>query len=200
MNEVSHEQIYERLIAVEAKVDEIDKNTKDLVEAIDAAKGAIKVLGWIASIAQPILWIGGEFSAGGFFHGEFGGGGTSSNTAYLRTRSSTNATINQFIGVRTSDAFTVYAGGGGSAYYNDGCYEFTTTGGRSVWGGAGGGSAGGGSVRGSPGTSINGGNGGAGGTTGTAGTAPAGGGGASYSSGSSGAGAAGQVIITVFPA
>ncbi len=42
MSDVSHEQIYERLLAVEAKVDEIDKNTKDIVEAIDAAKGAVK--------------------------------------------------------------------------------------------------------------------------------------------------------------
>ncbi len=58
MNDVSHEQIYERLIAVESKVDRIDNNTKGLVEAIDAAQGAIKVLGWIASIAKPILWVG----------------------------------------------------------------------------------------------------------------------------------------------
>ncbi len=65
MNDVSHEQIYERLIAVESKVDRIDNNTKGLVEAIDAAQGAIKVLGWIASIAQPILWIGGVIVAAG---------------------------------------------------------------------------------------------------------------------------------------
>jgi hypothetical protein len=65
MNEVSHEQIYERLLAVEAKVDAIDKNTSGLVEAIDAAKGAVKVLNWIASIAQPVLWIGGLIIAAG---------------------------------------------------------------------------------------------------------------------------------------
>ena len=59
MSEVSHEQIYNRLLAVEAKVDTIDKNTTDLVSAIEAAKGAVKVLNWIASIAQPVLWIGG---------------------------------------------------------------------------------------------------------------------------------------------
>jgi hypothetical protein len=62
---VTHEQIYERLLAVETKVDEIDKNTKDLVTAIDAAKGAVKVLNWIASIAQPVLWIGGLILAAG---------------------------------------------------------------------------------------------------------------------------------------
>jgi len=65
MSEVSHEQIYNRLLAVEQKVDEIDKNTKDLVAAIDAAKGAVKVLNWIASIAQPVLWIGGLVLAAG---------------------------------------------------------------------------------------------------------------------------------------
>jgi hypothetical protein len=56
--EVTHSQIYERLLAVETKVDTIDKNTSGLVEAIDAMQGAIKVLGWIASAAKPILWVG----------------------------------------------------------------------------------------------------------------------------------------------
>jgi hypothetical protein len=56
--EISHQQIYNRLIALESKVDRIDNNTKGLVEAIDAAQGAIKVLSWVASIAKPILWIG----------------------------------------------------------------------------------------------------------------------------------------------
>jgi hypothetical protein len=65
MENVSHKQIYDRLIAVEHKVDTIDKNTKGLVDAIEAAQGAIKVLGWIASIAQPILWIGGMIIAAG---------------------------------------------------------------------------------------------------------------------------------------
>jgi hypothetical protein len=65
MSDVSHEQIYNRLLAVEAKVDEIDKNTKGLVEAINAANGAVKVLNWIASIAQPVLWVGGLILAAG---------------------------------------------------------------------------------------------------------------------------------------
>ena len=65
MSEVSHEQIYNRLLAVEAKVDTIDKNTSDLVGAIEAAKGAVKVLNWVASIAQPVLWIGGLVLAAG---------------------------------------------------------------------------------------------------------------------------------------
>jgi RecB family exonuclease len=65
MENVSHEQIYDRLIAVEGKVDRIDNNTKGLVEAIDAMQGAIKVLGWIASAAKPILWVGGLIVAAG---------------------------------------------------------------------------------------------------------------------------------------
>ena len=63
--EVTHEQIYERLIAVEAKVDSIDKNTSGLVEAMKALDGAFKVLGWIASAAKPILWVGGLIMAAG---------------------------------------------------------------------------------------------------------------------------------------
>ena len=65
IEEVTHKQIYERLLAVETKVDDIDKNTKGLVEAIDALDGAFKVLGWIASAAKPILWIGGLIMAAG---------------------------------------------------------------------------------------------------------------------------------------
>ena len=65
MAEVTHEQIYERLVEVEAKVDSIDKNTKGLVEAIHALDGAFKVLGWVASAAKPILWVGGLIMAAG---------------------------------------------------------------------------------------------------------------------------------------
>jgi hypothetical protein len=53
------------LLTVEHKVDEIDKNTRGLVDAIDAMQGAIKVLGWIASAAKPILWVGGLIVAAG---------------------------------------------------------------------------------------------------------------------------------------
>ena len=63
--EVTHEQIYERLLAVETKVDAIDTNTKGLVEALKALDGAFKVLGWIASAAKPILWVGGLIMAAG---------------------------------------------------------------------------------------------------------------------------------------
>ena len=65
MSEVTHSQIYDRLVTVETKVDEIDKNTKGLVDAIHALDGAFKVLGWIASIAKPILWVSGLIMAAG---------------------------------------------------------------------------------------------------------------------------------------
>jgi hypothetical protein len=64
-DQVTHSQIYERLLAVESKVDSIDKNTKGLVEAFDALQGAFKVLGWIASAAKPILWVGALIMAAG---------------------------------------------------------------------------------------------------------------------------------------
>ena len=64
-DQVTHSQIYSRLLAVEEKVDNIDKNTKGLVEAIHALDGAFKVLGWVASAAKPLLWIGGLIMAAG---------------------------------------------------------------------------------------------------------------------------------------
>ena len=63
METVTHQQIYDRLIAVETKVDHIDKNTKDLVDGFKAVQGAFVVLGWIAKAAKPILWIIGVMSA-----------------------------------------------------------------------------------------------------------------------------------------
>jgi len=64
-DQVTHKQIYDRLIAVEAKVDSIDKNTSGLVEAMKALDGAFKVLGWVASAAKPILWVAGLIMAAG---------------------------------------------------------------------------------------------------------------------------------------
>ena len=61
--EVSHREIYDRLIAVETKVDRIDKNTDGVVKAFEAASGAFLVLEWIAKAAKPILFIGGIIAA-----------------------------------------------------------------------------------------------------------------------------------------
>ena len=67
MQEVTHAQIYERLVAVEGKVDHIEKNTKDLVDGFLAVQGAFTVLGWIAKIAKPILWIAAAWAATALF-------------------------------------------------------------------------------------------------------------------------------------
>ena len=57
-DEVTHTQIYERLCAVEAKVDQLDKNTQAVVAAFTAASGAFTVLEWLARAVKPILVIG----------------------------------------------------------------------------------------------------------------------------------------------
>lgn len=61
--EVTHNQIYERLCAVEAKVDQLDKNTQTVVTAFNAAAGAFTVLEWLAKAVKPILIIGAFFGA-----------------------------------------------------------------------------------------------------------------------------------------
>ena len=55
--DVSHNEIYERLCKVEAKVDKVATDTEDMVTAFHAAQGAFTVLEWIAKVAKPILWI-----------------------------------------------------------------------------------------------------------------------------------------------
>ena len=63
MEEVSHKQIYDRLIAVEQKVDSLDSKTTEVVTAFDAAKGAFLVLDWIGRLAKPIIWTVGAVAA-----------------------------------------------------------------------------------------------------------------------------------------
>jgi hypothetical protein len=55
--EVSHNEIYERLCKVEAKVDKVSKDTEGMVAAFNAASGAFTVLEWLAKVAKPLLWI-----------------------------------------------------------------------------------------------------------------------------------------------
>lgn len=62
-DEVTHTQIYERLCAVEAKVDKLDKSTEAVVVAFNAAAGAFTVLEWLAKAVKPILIIGAFFGA-----------------------------------------------------------------------------------------------------------------------------------------
>ena len=61
--EVSHSQIYERLLAVEAKVDKLDKSTEEVVKAFNAAQGAFIVLEWFAKAVKPVIIIGAFFGA-----------------------------------------------------------------------------------------------------------------------------------------
>ena len=56
-DEVTHKQIYERLLAVEQKVDKLDKSTEAVVQAFNAAQGAFVVLEWLARAVKPILVI-----------------------------------------------------------------------------------------------------------------------------------------------
>jgi len=62
-NEVTHAQIYERLLAVEVKVDKLDKSTEEVVKAFNAAQGAFMVLEWIARAVKPIIIVGAFFGA-----------------------------------------------------------------------------------------------------------------------------------------
>lgn len=59
MEDVSHKEILDRLVAVEGKVDQVHAETRSMVSAFQAVDGAFTVLGWIAKVAKPLLWIGG---------------------------------------------------------------------------------------------------------------------------------------------
>lgn len=65
LRDISHREIYDRLLAVETKVDRIDKATADVVSAFGAAQGAFTVLEWLGKLAKPILWIVGIATAAG---------------------------------------------------------------------------------------------------------------------------------------
>jgi hypothetical protein len=61
--EVTHKAIYERLLAVEEKVDRLNQETEQVVKAFSAAQGAFTVLEWMAAAAKPLLWIAGVITA-----------------------------------------------------------------------------------------------------------------------------------------
>lgn len=64
-HEVTHREIYDRLKAVELKVDKIEANTEGMVTAFNAAQGAFTVLEWLAKVAKPLLIVGGFLTAVG---------------------------------------------------------------------------------------------------------------------------------------
>ena len=74
MEEVSHREILDRLVAVEQKVDEVQTDTKAMVAAFKAVDGAFTVLGWIAKVAKPLLWVGGLITAIGLMYGQLKAG------------------------------------------------------------------------------------------------------------------------------
>ena len=55
--EDSHSVIYDRLLAVESKVDKVAQDTVNVVAAFHAAQGAFTVLEWIAKAAKPLIWL-----------------------------------------------------------------------------------------------------------------------------------------------
>ena len=62
-DEVTHEHIYDRLLAVESKVDNIEKNTEHVIKAFNAASSAFLVLEWIAKAVKPLIITGAFFGA-----------------------------------------------------------------------------------------------------------------------------------------
>ena len=46
-----------RIEQVETKVQEIKKDTSDVVAAFAAAQGAFKVLEWLGKLAKPLAWL-----------------------------------------------------------------------------------------------------------------------------------------------
>ena len=71
MEEVTPKEIYDRLVAVETKVDKVAQDTVDVVEAFHAAQGAFTVLDWIARAAKPLLWVAGVITAFSFMISEY---------------------------------------------------------------------------------------------------------------------------------
>jgi len=55
--DVTHLEIYHRVLEVEAKIDRLDRKTQEVVVAFESAKAAFTVLEWFAKVAKPILWI-----------------------------------------------------------------------------------------------------------------------------------------------
>ena len=71
MEDVTHREIYDRLVAVESKVDKLNEETTEVVKAFSAAQGAFTVLEWIAKAAKPLLWIAGVVTAFSFMISEY---------------------------------------------------------------------------------------------------------------------------------
>lgn len=62
-HEVTHIDILKRLEIVENKVDKVHEETRSMVNAFQAVDGAFTVLGWIAKVSKPLIWLGGVIAA-----------------------------------------------------------------------------------------------------------------------------------------
>jgi hypothetical protein len=71
MNDITHREIYDRLVAVEGKVDALSNSTKDVVSAFAAARGAFVVLETLGKLAKPLLWLSGLIVAAAAFWEHF---------------------------------------------------------------------------------------------------------------------------------
>jgi len=69
--DITHREIYDRLVEVENKVDALSESTKDVTNAFDAAQGAFKVLETFSKLAKPLLWLGGLCVAAAAFFDQF---------------------------------------------------------------------------------------------------------------------------------
>ena len=63
MEDITHREIYDRLVEVESKVDKLDEKTDAVVNAFEAATGAFAVLEFLGKLAKPLLWIAGLSAA-----------------------------------------------------------------------------------------------------------------------------------------
>ena len=70
-HDITHREIYDRLVAVESKVDDLTASTDGVVKAFDAAQGAFTVLETISKLVKPLLWISGLLAAIGIFIQDF---------------------------------------------------------------------------------------------------------------------------------
>lgn len=60
--EISHNEIYERLLIVEQEVHNLKTETQAMVEAFHAAQGAFVALEWLAKVVKPIIYLGTLFA------------------------------------------------------------------------------------------------------------------------------------------
>ena len=55
--DITHREIYERLLKVETEINHIRGDTQNMLAAFNAASGAFTALEWIAKIAKPVIYL-----------------------------------------------------------------------------------------------------------------------------------------------